>query len=91
MSEDELLAPFSTAKILNVAVGTLLSGGARDDMTLPFYKVGKSVRYRRADVIFASASSTFGHPEQTLDIVTLLGASTAWLNAPAAHAPPNGR
>jgi hypothetical protein len=50
MSEDELLAPFSTAKILNVAVGTLLSGGARDDMTLPFYKVGKSVRYRRADV-----------------------------------------
>jgi enoyl-CoA hydratase/carnithine racemase len=27
----------------------------------------------RADVIFTSASSTFGHPEQTLGIVTLLG------------------
>lgn len=27
----------------------------------------------RADVIFASASSTFGHPEQTLGVVTLLG------------------
>ena len=27
----------------------------------------------RADVIFASASAAFGHPEQTLGIVTLLG------------------
>ena len=38
MSEDELLAPFSTAKILNVAVGRWLSGGARDDMTCHFIK-----------------------------------------------------
>jgi enoyl-CoA hydratase/carnithine racemase len=27
----------------------------------------------RADIIFAAASATFGHPEQTLGIVTLLG------------------
>src|SRR6185312_2746448 len=27
----------------------------------------------RADVIFAGASATFGHPEQTLGIVTVLG------------------
>lgn len=27
----------------------------------------------RADLIFAGASATFGHPEQTLGIVTLLG------------------
>jgi 1,4-dihydroxy-2-naphthoyl-CoA synthase len=73
MSEDELLAPFSTAKLLNVAVGTLAVWRCTGRYDLPFYKVGKSVRYRRADVIFASASSTFGHPEQTLGIVTLLG------------------
>jgi predicted site-specific integrase-resolvase len=50
MSEDELLAPSLTAKILNVAVGTLAVWRCTGRYDLPFYKVGKSVKYRRSDV-----------------------------------------
>lgn len=44
----------------------------------------------RADVIFAAQSARFGHPEQTLGLVTLLGGIYRAASGPARPAPPSG-
>ena len=43
----------------------------------------------RADVLFAAESALFGHWEQTIGIVTLLGGNGS-LGVPAGPAPPSG-
>jgi enoyl-CoA hydratase/carnithine racemase len=44
----------------------------------------------RADVIFAASGATFGHPEQTLGIVTLLGGIYRVAERAGARAPRSG-
>lgn len=47
---DPLLTPEETAGLLGVAPGTLAVWRATRRYALKFVKVGRSVRYRRADV-----------------------------------------
>lgn len=53
-STAELLTAEQTAKILNVSVGYLAQmrmGIKPNTPDLPFFKMGKSVRYKKADIL----------------------------------------
>lgn len=50
MESNELLTPKEAAALLKVPVGTLANWRVYDRGWLPFVKLGRLVRYRRADI-----------------------------------------
>jgi excisionase family DNA binding protein len=46
----KLLAPKEVATMLGVSTGTLANWRVENNFKLPYYKIGKSVRYQISDV-----------------------------------------
>jgi excisionase family DNA binding protein len=50
LDQQRLLDDVETAKLLGVSVATLATWRCRRRQNLPFFKIGKLVRYRLADI-----------------------------------------
>ncbi|WP_319802010.1 helix-turn-helix domain-containing protein [Azospirillum fermentarium] len=50
-NDDHLMTPRETAAMINVTEKTLANWRVSGVMGLPFFKLGRAVRYRRGDVI----------------------------------------
>ena len=56
--QDELLNPVEAARILDVKTGTLEVWRATKRYNLAYVKIGRSVKYRRSDLLAFIASRT---------------------------------
>lgn len=57
----DLLTPAEVAEMLGVQEQTLTAWRARGRYGLPYIKIGRRIRYRRADVEAWLQERTFGH------------------------------
>lgn len=58
VTEDELLTTADAARVLDVTPGTLEVWRATKRYPLPYVKIGRSVKYRRSDVLAFIQSRT---------------------------------
>lgn len=65
-ADAELLTPLAAAEFLGVAAGTLASSRCRGvGIVIPYVKVGRLVRYRKADLIAFLAENLVGSAAST--------------------------